>query len=386
MCRNPQDQRPPLTTVQEDAEIARLPTIVETADASPAAAKQVVQCIREYLADPAGTQSSAQDKAVMLIRILANNPGPKFTRNFDAKFVKTIKEYLRASRYWNVQHSLRDCLDIFERERSTDENLKPLLAMWTKEKKKPYYGHGWTNGWVSMHSRADRRLQKAHRRKQGQSTAMASPPPVPQRNHPRRLPSPEELAARIAEARNSAALLTEIVKSTPLNELEDNVLMKEFLDRCQSAQRILQGYIQSTDPAPDQDTLLTLIQTNEEISVAISRQQRAIFKARNLTGPSSPNSPNETTSPAPIASGAVPLPVAPTSTPPVLEQPERVVTETPNTAMTSGRTPGMNTRGGYNADEFQVRNPFADDYATEEEPRQASQTDQVRPQPAEQGR
>lgn len=327
----------------------------------------------------------------MLIRILANNPGPKFTRNFDAKFVKTIKEYLRASRYWSVQHSLRGCLDQFEKESSTDENLKLLLAMWAKEKKKPYHGYGWINGWVSsIHARAEHRLEEAHKRKQGQPTPMSSPPPIPQRHHPRRLPRPEELAARIAEARNSAALLTEIVKSTPLNELEDNVLMKEFLDRCQAGQRVLQGFIQSTDPAPDQETLLTLIQTNEEISVAISRQQRAIFKARNLTGSSSPNSANETTSPAPVASGAVPLPVAPESTPPVLEppkQPERVVTETPNTATMGGRTPGMTARGeyNYNADEFQVRNPFADDFATEE-PRQASQTDQARPQHAEQGR
>jgi hypothetical protein len=80
----------------------------------------------------------------MLMRILADNPGPTFTRNFDAKFVTTTKELLRSGRDVHVQHYLRQYLDTLEQQRSEDENLKLLLAMWAKEKVKA------SRGWVCV--------------------------------------------------------------------------------------------------------------------------------------------------------------------------------------------------------------------------------------------
>jgi hypothetical protein len=248
------------------------------------------------------------------------------------------------------------------------------------------------------------------------------PPQVPPRAYPHQqqpysqarapantLPGPVELAARIEEARNSAKLLTQFVQSTPPAELEDNDLIKEFVDRCRTGSRIIQGYIHSTNPAPDEDTLLTLIETNDEISVAVSQQQRAMLKARKLRASSSPTSSNlNSPSPTPqaAASGATtffPPPAAPAGTSTQsAESPAPVAAQLPSTAMTGGRPLGSHPVSGstttgryeYNSEDFQVRNPFADDYATNdsdpERNRQQGnsqpQTDRVRFQPTEQER
>ena len=117
------------------------------------------------------------------------------------------------------------------------------------------------------------------------------------RNHrPGGLPSPHELVHRIEEAKASAKLLLQVVQSTPPGEMLGNDLIKEFAERCQSASRSIQGYIHSDNPAPDDDTMLTLIETNDELSQAMSKHQRALLQARRLTGavsvsPSAPVGP-----------------------------------------------------------------------------------------------
>lgn len=52
-----------------------------------------------------------------------------------------------------------------------------------------------------------------------------------------------------------------------------------------SAQRSVQGYINCDNPSPDDDTMLTLIETNEQLSLAASKHQRAVLQARRLQGP-----------------------------------------------------------------------------------------------------
>ena len=112
------------------------------------------------------------------------------------------------------------------------------------------------------------------------------------RNHkPRGLPSPAELAQRIEEAKTSAKLLSQVVQSTPPAEVLGNELIKEFVERCQSASRSVQGYIHSDSPPPDEDTLLTLIETNDQLATALSRHQRAMLQARRVGGTPSPNPP-----------------------------------------------------------------------------------------------
>jgi len=92
--------------------------------------------IRKYLSSPNQTPNHVQYNAIMLMRILTDNPGHTFTKNFDSKFVAAIKELLRYGRDWHVQHYLRQFLSSLESGRSMDEDLQPLLAMWAKEKAK----------------------------------------------------------------------------------------------------------------------------------------------------------------------------------------------------------------------------------------------------------
>ena len=131
------------------------------------------------------------------------------------------------------------------------------------------------------------------------------------RNHrPRGLPPPAELAQRIEEARTSAKLLSQVVQSTPPAEVLGNELIKEFVERCQSASRSVQSYIHSDSPPPDEDTLLTLIETNDQLATALSRHQRAMLQARRATGTPSPNLP-------PAQSGPYEAPANPPTGPPL---------------------------------------------------------------------
>ena len=72
----------------------------------------------------------------MLVRILADNPGPTFTRNLDEEFAKTAKELLRNTRNERVRHMLMETLASFETTKFYDEGLAPLIEMWKKEKEK----------------------------------------------------------------------------------------------------------------------------------------------------------------------------------------------------------------------------------------------------------
>ena len=77
--------------------------------------------------------------AIMLTRILTDNPAKAFTQNFDAKFVSTTKELLREGKDMSVQQILRETLDYFEMEKlKENDTLVPIVEMWKKEKSKKY--------------------------------------------------------------------------------------------------------------------------------------------------------------------------------------------------------------------------------------------------------
>ena len=236
----------------------------------------------------------------MLIRILADNPGPSFTKNLDKQFADTVKHLLRNGRDPSVAQILKETLDALEREKAYDTNLNTLFAMWRKEKTymsnaakqlgiRRLNAPAWTAGQQTQGGFGD-------------STSGS-----------RGLPPPVELAGRIEEARTSAKLLLQLVQSTPANELLGNDLVKEFAERCTTAQRSVQRYIACDNPTPDDDTMLTLIETNEQLSLAASKHQRAILQARRLMGASpSPPAPVMNNLPA----SAPPSSLAQTAPPP----------------------------------------------------------------------
>jgi hypothetical protein len=109
---------------------------VDAAESTPAAAREGANCIRRFLTKDYANRAYAQYNAVMLMRILTDNPGPTFTRNFDAAFVKTVKELLRDGRDLSVQQILRETLDAFATGKTENETLALLMEMWKKEKAK----------------------------------------------------------------------------------------------------------------------------------------------------------------------------------------------------------------------------------------------------------
>ena len=125
-----------LTSFKGD-EYLHLPAIVDAAESSPAAATEAANRVRKFLAKDNNQRAYAQYNAIMLTRILTDNPAERFTRNFDTKFVATVKELLRGGRDMSVQQILRETLDYFEAEKiAGNQSLLPLVEMWKKEKSK----------------------------------------------------------------------------------------------------------------------------------------------------------------------------------------------------------------------------------------------------------
>ncbi|RAO66300.1 uncharacterized protein BHQ10_002312 [Talaromyces amestolkiae] len=247
-----------------------LPAIVEAAESSANAAKEAAGRIRKYLSSPSKAQGNVQYNSIMLIRILSENPGHTFTRNFDTKFVTTVKELLREGRDMSAQQMLRETLEMFETQKSWDEDLAGLIAMWKKEKVK---------------------IGKYTRSPPPPGQAPFQQPPYPHAAPPRRggqLPPPDELASRISEAKTTANLLIQLAQSTPAAEVQSHELMREFSQRCQAASRSVQAYMAVDNPPPDENTMLTLIETNEQLSVALSKYQRTVLNARKALGTSTP--------------------------------------------------------------------------------------------------
>ncbi|EMR88632.1 hypothetical protein ACHAQE_006559 [Botrytis cinerea] len=333
-------------------EVGYLPAIVEAAESSPGAAKECAYHIRKFLSKDNHSKAYVQYNAIMLIRILTDNPGMTFTRNIDAKFVQTVKELLRTGRDPSVKQILMETLITFTRDKANDETLAPLIEMWKKEQEKMMKVA------ASSPKHYGRRIYSSNTSQgpagpAGPRTLIAPPFDPNSQNyfgrnhHTHRLPPPHELSSRIEEARTSAKLLSQVVQSTPPSELLANELIREFADRCQSASRSVQAYMVSENPAPDNDTMETLIETNEQLSKAMNQHQRAVLHARKLMGLGN----GDSTPPAGTSSGFTPPPGPPPNqvSKPVPSNGKRSVPPIPP----PGDIAPMN-------DEDDERNPFSD--------------------------
>jgi len=272
-------------------EYLHLPAIVDAAESSPAAAREAANTVRNYLSKINYQKAYAQYNAIMLLRILTDNPGTPFTQNFDQKFVATVKQLLRECRDNNVQQITRETLDYFEAQKApTQESLGLLMQMWKKEKSKgaivpPPVVRTCD---ISVSTKADS-TQVPYGRAMGQGRTASPQGGYRASRPPRQLPPPGELAARIEEARTTARLLVQTVQSTPQNELLSSDLVKEFGERAKSAHKSIQGYMACENPAADEDTMLTLIETIEQLNVAMSKRDRTLLQARKALGVGSPS-------------------------------------------------------------------------------------------------
>jgi GAT domain len=261
-----------------------LPAIVDASESSPTAAKEAAATIRRYLSKEYYQKGYSQYNAIMLARILTDNPGQPFTQNFDDKFVATVKKLLREGKDNSVQQILRETLDYFEVEKApSNDSLGPLIQMWRKEKGAtarlptgPVVGT--SDVFVPGPSYTHTSQYSRH-----------PPRPPHQSRPPPGLPPPDELAARIEEAKTTARLLVQTVQSTPQSELPANELVKEFAERARAAHKSIQKYMNCENPSPDEDTMLTLIETNDQLNVAMSKHQRSLLQARKAAGMGTPS-------------------------------------------------------------------------------------------------
>lgn len=254
-------------------EVLHLPVIVESAESSPSAAASAALQIKRFLGKQWSPKPQVQYNAIMLIRILSDNPGQQFTKNFDRSFVATVKDMLRNCKDASTQQILRETLDHLENDKAYDEGLQLLFAMWRKEKGQ---GASFSQGGHRGSYMAPNGFQQPVVASGGSG----------RRHRETRLPTAVELASRVEEAKNTAKILLQLVQSTPTEELLGNELIKEFSERCHTAQKSMQTYINADNPAPDHDTMQTLIETNEQLSLATSRYQRALLAARRAMGAS----------------------------------------------------------------------------------------------------
>ncbi|KAK2762176.1 hypothetical protein FQN54_001185 [Arachnomyces sp. PD_36] len=369
---------------QTGDEYLYLPAIVDAAESSPNAAREASNQIRKYLSTPATSKGYVQYNAIMLIRILTDNPGSTFTRNIDLRFVNVVRQLLKDGRDMSVQQMLRETLEALQVQKADDANLGPLVDMWKKEKEKLEKKYGTSGGVAPTPGNGQQESYTGRQRR------------------PRALPPPDELAARVQEARTSAKLLLQLVQSTPPAEILNNELLKEFATRCQAASRSITSYINCEDPAPDADTMLTLIETSDQLSVSMSKHHRAILSARK-TAASAAASATASPAPAPMAATApapVPAPAPaqapismPTQAAPILppvsnspplnydhaapssydnRQPIQPTAPPPAPPASRPSNPPRSTSTGggyhYNPDDFQIENPFADRNAASDAP------------------
>ncbi|KAM3506563.1 hypothetical protein MY11210_007504 [Beauveria gryllotalpidicola] len=263
--------------VQGD-EVLFLPPIVDAAESSPAAATECARLIRKFMTKDYFGRAAWQYNAIMLLRILTENPGPMFTRNIDAKFADTCKALLRGTKDLNVRQMLIETLDDFQQTKSYDENLSILLQMWNKERVKIQAVYGNAPRMAPRPFLTNSQLQQQTPNSINAQTYFS-------RHHTNnKLPDAVELVSRLEEARTSAKLLEQVVMNTPPTEILDNDLIKEFADRCLSASRSIQGYMVATNPGPDNETMESLIDTNEQLQTALNQHQRSVLSARKQLG------------------------------------------------------------------------------------------------------
>ncbi|TGZ84523.1 hypothetical protein EX30DRAFT_391968 [Ascodesmis nigricans] len=243
-------------TAQPGDEVLHLPSIVDNAESSPAAAQIAATNLRKLLA--VNQAPRVQYQAVMLLRILSDNPGPTFTRYIgsDSKYVSVIKDLIRRGRDPGVWGILRETLIHWEGEKEADPGLLKVREMWIKEKK--------LIDEAIARSRPSGGAPPINNPQSAESVPQLLP-----RQPQKRVPSPLELSSRIAEATSTAKLLEQLIQSTPSNELPENELVKEFGERCRLAQRSLAGYIAAAeDEDVDVDTLATIIETHDIVARA----------------------------------------------------------------------------------------------------------------------
>ncbi|CAK7270620.1 hypothetical protein SEPCBS119000_004181 [Sporothrix epigloea] len=290
------------------AEVALLPSIVETAESSPQAASECARYIRKFLYRDYWSQPNFVYNAIMLMRILVENPGLTFTRNMNKKFVDTVRDVLRGCQHAHIVHFLMETLQDFERKGAIDEGMGRLLEMWQKEKikSKSVYlnqpqqlpgGQGERAGqWQQSQPPAwpGQGQNAAHSNGQGHASPGGFPGPGSggssrgpyERRHgsSATLPKPSELRRRLREAKTTAGVLADVVNTTTPVALLKHDLADDLSSRCHRATNQVLEYLNTRDPIPDNFEMADLLATHEVLEQTLHHYYRTVLEARKSLG------------------------------------------------------------------------------------------------------
>ena len=271
------------------AEVALLPSIVEAAESSPQAATECARYIRKFMHRDYWARPNFVYNAIMLMRILVENPGMTFTRNMDKKFVDAVRDVLRGCEHAHVVHFLVEALQELEAKSAADEGIGRMVEMWRKEKAKSKSAYGPAPSQQAQPARSGfwQRPQPAwHQQPQQMPVPMQQQSAPPTTRTERRhgssatLPKPRELRKRLDEAKTTAGVLADIVNTTTSSGLLKHDLADDLVSRCRRAAGQVLEYLDTKDPFPDNQEMAALLSTHEVLQQTLRHYYGAVLEAR----------------------------------------------------------------------------------------------------------
>ncbi|ERS98232.1 hypothetical protein HMPREF1624_05015 [Sporothrix schenckii ATCC 58251] len=295
------------------AEVALLPSIVEAAESSPQAATECARYIRKFLHRDYWSRPNFVYNAIMLMRILVENPGMTFTRNMDKKFVDTVRDLLRGCQHAHIVHFLIETLQDFESKGAVDEGIGRIVEMWQKEKAKsksaysnqpPRQSQGgqgglWHRPQQQMWPQQSQNYPGQGNFNYGQGGYVNQGGfvgPGHDSHNSRRgpyerghtsaatLPKPRELRKRLDEAKTTASVLADVVNTTTQDGLLRHDLADDLSARCRRATNQVLEYMNTHDPIPDNYEMAALLSTHEVLEQTLHHYHRAVLEARKSLG------------------------------------------------------------------------------------------------------
>ncbi|EPE04606.1 gat domain-containing protein [Ophiostoma piceae UAMH 11346] len=271
------------------AEVALLPSIVEAAESSPQAATECARYIRKFMHRDYWARPNYVYNAIMLMRILVENPGLTFTRNMDKKFVDAVKDVLRGCEHAHVVHFLIEAMQELESKNAADEGIGRMIEMWRKEKTKSKSIYAQPPSQQVQQSRSGfwQRPQPTWQPQPQQMPMQQQPsaPPMMTRTERRHgssatLPKPRELRRRLDEAKTTAGVLADIVNTTTPSGLLKHDLADDLVARCRRAASQVLEYLDTKDPFPDNQEMAALLSTHEVLQQTLRHYYGAVLEAR----------------------------------------------------------------------------------------------------------
>ncbi|CAK7223063.1 hypothetical protein SBRCBS47491_005074 [Sporothrix bragantina] len=323
------------------AEVALLPSIVEAAESSPQAAAECARYIRKFMYKDYWSRPNFVYNAIMLMRILVENPGLTFTRNFDKKFVDTVRDLLRGCQHAHIVHFLIETLQDLESKGAVDDGIGRLVEMWQKEKAKsksaysnqPQQQQGSQGGRGGLWQRPQPPMWSGQGQNSGPSSysngqGYADPggfvgpgynlsrgPYERGHSSAATLPKPSELRRRLREAKTTASVLADVVNTTTPAALLKHDLADDLSARCRRATNQVLEYLNTRDPIPDNNEMADLLATHEVLEQTLHHYHRAVLEARKSLGVGESRRPADGHVPAemtPAGKGKANAPASPT--------------------------------------------------------------------------